>query len=310
MADFDKSQYKVKRLFKDEGFENGLYIVPLARDDDKTIPFETWKYNDSKEAPSWKIIQHYSRYCLWEDRKDMGSDYIIADNGGSKEVVYNPEEKSLRMTLDARKVYQGKSKNYKYWPHLLIDQRDICDYKNMPEGDEKRFYSANSDKICVEYDIRLLDFVPTNNPEDVNACSFVAYAYLILVDANWIYFGYSPFDNRGKIPFMFRKETGGNNHIYTLTTEQVFGSVENSMCPVPFDVKPSEEWKHVEVNLTPHIDRIMEAANRDNIFGRPVTRDEFYFSGTNMGFEIYGNFSCTMEIKNYNLVSYIKKEEE
>jgi len=29
-----------------------------------------------------------------------------------------------------------------------------------------------------------------------------------------------------------------------------------------------------------------------------------------MGFEIYGNFSCTMEIKNYNLVSYIKKEDE
>ena len=60
MADFDKSQYKVKRLFVDEGFENGLYIVPLARDDDKTIPFETWKYNDSKDEPSWKIIQHYS----------------------------------------------------------------------------------------------------------------------------------------------------------------------------------------------------------------------------------------------------------
>ena len=307
---FDKSKYKVKRLFKDEHFENGFKIVPLARDDDKTIPFEDWKYNDSKEEPSWKIIQHYSRYCLWEDRKDMGDDCIIADNGGSKEVVYNPETKSLRMTLDAREVFQGKSKNYRYWPHLLIDQRDIVDYKNMPEGDEKKFYSANADKIFAEFDIRVLDYVPTTNPEDVNACQFVAYAYLNLQGENWVYFGYSPFDNRGRIPFFFRKETGGNNHIYALPTETVFGSLENSLCPEPFDVKVSEEWKHVEVDLTPHIDKIMEAANRDMIFGRPVTRDEFYFHGTNMGFEIYGNIKCTVEIKNYNLVSYIKKDEE
>ena len=56
------------------------------------------------------------------------------------------------------------------------------------------------------------------------------------------------------------------------------------------------------------IDKIMEAANRDNIFGRPVTRDEFYFSGTNMGFENHCNISCTLEIKNYNsfLINLIK----
>ena len=213
------------------------------------------------------------------------------------------------MTLDARKVFQGKSKNYKYWPHLLVDQRNICDYKNMPEGDEKKFYSANADKIVVEFDMRILDYVPTENPEDTNACQFVGYAYLNLVDANWIYFGFNPFDNRGRIPFFFRKETGGNNHIYCLPTETVFGSLENSFCPEPYDVKVSQEWKHVEVDLTPHIDAIMEAANRDMIFGRPVSRDEFYFSGTNIGFEIYGNISCTVELKNYNIVSYIKKEQ-
>ncbi len=307
MEKFDKSQYKVKKLFADGGFENGFKIVPLARDDDKTIPFENWKYNDSSAEPSWKIIQHYSKYCLWEDRLDTGNPYEITDKAGSKRVLYNPEEKSLLMRLDARKVFEGKSRNYKYWPHLLIDQRDICDYKNMPERDEKKFYSAASDRIFAEFDMRILEYIPTTNPEDVNACQFVGYAYLNLVDANWIYFGFNPFDNRGKIPFFFRKETGGNNHIYCLPTETVFGSLENSFCPEPYDVKVSKEWKHVEVDLTPHIDSIMEAANRDMIFGRPVTRDEFYFSGTNMGFEIYGNICCTVEIKNYNLVSYIKK---
>ena len=308
MADFDKSLYKVKRLFHDEHFLNGFNVQHLKKDENGKVLFTPWQFPESEGKPEWLILDFHSLYCLAVDRKDVGDPYVLTDIKDSKYVKYNPEDHSLVMKIDGSKIYDGGTTVPSYWPHLLIAQNKICDYKNMPEGDEKRFYSASSDRIFVEYDIRLLDYVPTNNPEDVNACTFVAYAYLNLVDANWIYFGYSPFDNRGKIPFMFRQETGGNNHIYTLPTEIVFGSVENSMCPVPFDVKPSEEWKHVEVDLTPHIDKIMEAANRDNIFGRPVTRDEFYFSGTNMGFEIYGNFSCTMEIKNYNLVSYIKKE--
>ncbi|MBQ7399496.1 MAG: hypothetical protein IJW06_03420, partial [Clostridia bacterium] len=67
------------------------------------------------------------------------------------------------------------------------------------------------------------------------------------------------------------------------------------------------EWKHVEIDLTPHIDNIIEKANKELIFGEPVKREDFYFSGTNMGFEIHNNMSCTVEVKNYNLVSYIKK---
>jgi hypothetical protein len=232
---------------------------------------------------------------------------VLTDKGDSKVVSYNPEEKSLSLKLDASKVYKGKTTVEKFWPHLLIEQKHICDYKNMPEGDEKTFYSASSDRIAVEFDIRLTEYIPTTVPADKNVCQFVGYVYLNLVDANHIYFGFNPFDNRGPQELFWHIEAGGNNHIYIMTTEQVFGNLENSFCPVPYDVKVSDEWKHIEVDLTPHIEKILQKANEDLVFGRPVTRDEFYFSGTNLGFETHGNISCTFEIKNYNLVSYIKK---
>lgn len=304
---FDKSQYKVKRLFPDEGFENGFTVFPLTHDDDRSIPGVDWSFPESKNKPSWRLIQHYSRHCLLDERKDTGNPYVLTDKGDSKVVSYNPEEKSLSLKLDASKVYKGKTTVEKFWPHLLIEQKHICDYKNMPEGDEKTFYSASSDRIAVEFDIRLTEYIPTTVPADKNVCQFVGYVYLNLVDANHIYFGFNPFDNRGPQELFWHIEAGGSNHIYIMTTEQVFGNLENSFCPVPYDVKVSDEWKHIEVDLTPHIEMILQKANEDLIFGRPVSRDEFYFSGTNVGFEIHGNISCTFEIKNYNLVSYIKK---
>ena len=305
---FDKSLYKVKRLFKDEHFENGFRVRHVRPDSEGNFGYTDWSFPESKNEPSWTILPLYSEYCLIEENKDVSSPYVLTDKGDSKEVIYNPGEKSLSLKLDASKVYKGKTKVEKFWPHLLIDQRDICDYKNMPEGDEKKFYSAASDRIFVEFDIRLREYVPTTNPEGVNACQFVGYAYLNLVDANWIYFGYGPFDDRGPQKLYWKMEAGGSNHIYGLPTETVYGGdVENSFCPKPFDVKVCDEWKHVEVDLTPHIEKIIEKANEDMIFGRPVTKDEFYFSGTNLGFEIHGNISCTFEIKNYNLVSYIKR---
>lgn len=304
---FYKSQYKVKRLFADEGFENGFRVRHVHPDSEGDFGYTNWSFPESKNEPSWTILPLYSEYCLIEENKDVSNPYVLTDKGDSKVVSYNPEEKSLSLKLDASKVYKGKTTVEKFWPHLLIEQKHICNYKNMPEGDEKTFYSASSDRIAVEFDIRLTEYIPTTVPTDKNVCQFVGYVYLNLVDANHIYFGFNPFDNRGPQELFWHIEAGGSNHIYIMTTEQVFGNLENSFCPVPYDVKVSDEWKHIEVDLTPHIEKILQKANEDLVFGRPVTRDEFYFSGTNLGFETHGNISCTFEIKNYNLVSYIKK---
>ncbi len=305
----DNTKYKVKNLFKDSSFEDGFEVFPPTYNLDRSQSSWFWSYPCSKNTPSWWIKPHYSGPCLIADRFDTGNPYELTDKENTKRVLYDPEEKSLLMQIDARRIFKGRNKLEHYWPHLLIEQRNICDYESMPDGEEKRFYSANSDRVVVEYDIRLREYIPTTNPGDLDCCQFVCYIYLNLIGANFIYLGFNPFDNRGPYPFLWQQETGGANHIYSLTTEQVFGSIDSSF-NAGGAVNVSDEWKHVEVDITPHIDRIIADANRDLIFGREVTRDEFYFSGTNMGYEVHGNISCTFEVKNFNLLSYIKKEEE
>ena len=303
---FDKTKYESFRLFKDEGFENGFNVNRIMNGPDGYIPIGKWTFPESRHEPSWILIQWYSKHCFINERKQT-EPYIIADTSDTKKVVYNPLEKSLSMTLNARNVYKGEPRLSGMWPHLLIEQRHICpDYKNKSQ-EERRFYSAECDRIVAEMDIRLTEYLPTTNPEGINACQFVAYVYLQFVDGNFIYLGFNPFDDRGPIEFLWKKETGGPNMIYSLPTEITFGSIENSF-NAGGSVNASDEWKHIEVDLTSHIQRVVDTANRDLIFGRKVSRDEFYFSGTNVGFEIHGNISCTMEIKNYNLVTYRLKE--
>ena len=72
----DLTNYEVKRLFKDEGFENGFDVLKVmngagAYDN----PVGKFQYPESKAAPSWLLIQWYSRKCLVNDRKDTGNPY-------------------------------------------------------------------------------------------------------------------------------------------------------------------------------------------------------------------------------------------
>ncbi len=304
---FDKSKYKCKRLFKDEHFKDGFRVYPPTYNLNRKQKSMVWSFPESEDKPKWWLKTHYSLHCLIKDRQKTDNPYELTDKHHSKRVVYNPEENSLLLQLDARNIFEGKNKLEHFWPHLLIEQRKICDYKNMPEGEEKRFYSTNCDKICVEYDIRLLEYIPTTNPGDLDVCQFVAYVYLnVLGSKRFIYIGVTPFDSRGMHPFFWECETGGDNFVYFLDTETVFGGKEKTFMPND-EVVTGEEWKHIEVDITPYIDQILEKANKDLAFGRIVTRDEVYFGGNNMGYEVHSNCSCTIEIKNFNIVTYIKK---
>ena len=88
----------------------------------------------------------------------------------------------------------------------------------------------------------------------------------------------------------------------------IYGSIENSFSPAPGVVDVGEEWKHIRVDITEHLDTCIEWANRDKAFGVEVSRKDMYFSGCNIGFEIHGNYDCTVEVKNLNIVSYNKAD--
>jgi hypothetical protein len=96
--------------------------------------------------------------------------------------------------------------------------------------------------------------------------------------------------------------------MYGIPAAVVYGGIENSFTPEQGKVVTGEQWKHVRVDITEHLDRCIEWANRDNAFGVKVSREDMYFGGGNIGFEIHGNYDCTVEIKNVNIVSYNKAD--
>lgn len=302
-------EYIKKGLFKDRNFKNGFKVNRILNGKDGYIPIGKWQFPQSEGEPDWFLVQWYSKYCLINERKDVGSPYVITDRADSKKVVYDHENNSLSMNLDATKIYGGEPHREGLWPHLLIEQRPVCVYGELSEED-KKFYRADCDELHMEIDIRMPLFEDTTNPEGVNACQFMAYFYLTPINFDrFIWFGVSFLDSRQPADTYWNIDLVGTEMIYCLSTEDTFGGLEHSFYDVNdgMKVKQSDEWKHIDLNLTPHIDKVIELANRDNTFGRKVTRSDFYIRGTNLGFETHGNINCTVDIKDFDLVAYNRK---
>ena len=301
--------YTATRLLLDEGFEDGFGITHYEQ---KTVDMNkrVWKLSDaSTEAPKWRVGPWWCLYDLWDNRVTDAGKYTLKDDKGINTLTYNPEEKSLLMRVDATKIYEGKphiAEEYKWWPHLLITQD-----QTMTKEQQKR-NSLAADKIFAELDVRLLDFKDTINKEGLNVCDFLVYYYLKTDKApdQLIYFGLNIFKGSLEASKSTRinwaPDSAGHQYMYGIPQATVYGGIENSFNPEKGKAAIGTEWKHIRLDVTPHIERAIAWANRDNAFGTEVTLEDMYLSGANIGFEIHGNYDCTFEIKNYNMVAYHK----
>jgi len=297
--------YTATRILDDEGFENGFYVAQFEQKENHTHGSFT-DYCETDAPPMWKIAPWWSKYDLYDNRDLTTDKYTIADTYGVNSITYNPVEKSLKMRMNATKIYNGEphiAEEYKWWPHLLVEQgKDIRAF-------DKEKNSAAGDRMFVELDIRLLDFKDTTNPEGVNNCSFLAYFYLNTDKApgQLIWFGLRLFNglnaNTNVTPG-WSPDSAAHQYMYGIPQAVIYDGIENSFNPQKGVAAVSDEWKHIRLDVTPHIERAVEWANRDNIFGVKVTKEDMYFSGVNIGYEIHGNYDCTFEIKNFNMVSY------
>ena len=298
------SKYETKKLFNDADFENGFIVMSQQTQNGVGIPLGDFTYNENSEKPQWMIAQWNSGNCLWENR--IESDKYTITDGSTKTVTFNPEDKSISMRLNAENVYKGEAATYENWPHLLLEQSPICDYNSLNDV-EKSFYNCSADRIVLSLDIRLKDFKDTTNKDGVNATQFLAYFYLRGIERNeFIWFGVSLFDDRGPTDEVWALDEGSGQMIYCLSSKDTYGSDRKSLYR---NGKPyvSDEWVHVEVDLTPHIEKAMKKANKSNTFSREVKKEDFYIGGTNIGFEIHGNYDCTVDFKNFNITTYNKK---
>ena len=301
------SGYVATEMLTDSDFERGFHV---SKYDQSEMYGEHGTFNDYvtvEGEPVWGICPWWQEYDLFENRDKNTDKYTLADDKGINLVKYNPESKSITMRLDATKIFEGKphTEEFKLWPHLLLDQHpDIC------EVDKVKNNLGGAEKIFVEYDARMLDFKNTINEEGQNDCLFVIYYYLQTDKApgKKIWFGITVFeDDANQVTGAdWNYDPYSNMMIYRVVTASVYEGLENSFTPTMGTFKPGEEWKNMRIDVTSEITRAIEWANRDNTFGVPVTLDDMYIGGVNVGFEVHGNFDATFEIKNFNMTTYKK----
>ena len=299
--------YTATRLLKDEGFERGFYVAQVEQKN--ALDHGIWQdYCETDEKPLWKIDPYWSLYDLWDNKNPEDDKYTISDTYGVNTIKYNPDEKSISLRLNATNIYKGEphiNSEYKWWPHLLIEQdREFC-------AIDKERNSAGADRMFFEIDARVTDFKPTTNPAGVNTCVAMAVFYLRTdkspTDFVWFCIQLAlpsdlsmPNHKTGWTP-----DTAANQYMYGLRQTTLFNGMKNS-----FNNEPGKmllnEWKNIRLDITPHLEQVVAWANRDNIFGLQVTRDDLYISGVNLGYEIHGNYDLTMEFKNMNMVAYNK----
>jgi len=306
--EFLEAGYTSTRLMRDEGFEKGFWVSRVKNTASSQDEGLFQDYCKTKETPLWRISPHWARYDLVDDRDTDADKYTIRDKHGVNSITYNPDEKSLTMRVNTYPIYEGKphiNSEYEWWPHLLVAQDSgICAF-------DKKRNSAAADRMFVEIDIRLLDFKDTTIKEGTTAPNFMAYFYLRTDKApgQLIWFGLNFFNGtkiNGNTRCGWAPDSAAHQYMYKMSQGIVFGGVENSFVPQNGVVLTGEEWKHIRVDVTPHIQQAVEWANRDNAFGTRVTVEDMYFEGVNIGYETWGNYDYTVEFKNFNMVSYNK----
>ena len=311
------NNYNARRLVSDASFENGFDVyTPGDRETGLGKgEFEgLWKYNDTENNPSWLIGPWWTDYKLLENRDETTDNYTLADRQGIKSVIYNPVEKSVSMRLNTDKVFGGQGcADGELWPHLLIEQINYDEnWQSVPE-DKKKELDLGADKVYVEMDVRINDYQDLDEiNRDIGCRSVVQYNVYLYVSHKNVpgfrtYFGVNPFDSRGlKKNIDFWQDGYSVFMIYTVPTAAIFGGAENTFLndDGTFDIG---EWKNVRFDITPYLEDLAAKLTKQNTLGFGVSRDDFWLSGLNVGFEIQGNYRCEVEAKNVNVVCYDKK---
>ncbi len=292
--------YDSKNIIDSSEFKNGFAV--LSQQSGK-IDGGNFIFGDT--TPDWCIAQWNSGGCLWENRVE--SDKYTLTDGTTKTVAFNPDDNSVSMRLNAASVYGGEPAELGNWPHLLLEKPELCDYASLTES-EKIFYNCSADRFVLNLKIRISDFKDTTNKEGINASEFLAYFYLNDVNGGdeFIWFGVNLFDSRGYRDTSWSFDESSGNMIYCVSTKDTYSTKLSSLYRFG---KPyiSDEWVEVQLDLKPHILEAIKKSNESNTFGKEVKAEDFYIGGTNIGFEIHGNYDCTIDIKDFSLTAYNKK---
>ena len=94
--------------------------------------------------------------------------------------------------------------------------------------------------------------------------------------------------------------------IYTVPTAEIFGGAENGFYNEDGSLDVGE-WKKIRYDITPHLEDLAKKLTDEGTVNRAVSREDFWLSGLNIGYEIWGNYQCEVEIKDFDVICYDKK---
>ncbi|MGN0634835.1 MAG: hypothetical protein ACI4I5_01305 [Acutalibacteraceae bacterium] len=283
--------YDVSELLSDTQFASGFAVLSADGEEKGQFTFAP------DTQPQWKIAQWNSRFCLWDDRVPRDP-YTLSD--GVKTVRCDPEQGSVLLDMNAAQEYAGEPAALENWPHLLLEQSPFAITQ-----ENAHFYSCDN-RFLLSMDIRLADYVPTTNPDGVNAAQFLIYFYMSGKNSDdFIWFGLNLFDDRGLQDTTWSRDfaDGAHNMIYTLSTRDTYGFSRRSL----YQKGVSDEYTRVCVDLTPYIRDCIRRANQSGTFGKTVSPGDFRFTGMNIGFEIHGNIRCAVEFSDLSLRSFARR---
>lgn len=272
-------------------------------------------------------------------RDKAGSKEIIYKPNQTYTTTDGVERKGavLEFSLNGKKMFKGqpyskfdKNNNpdgtWRFWPHLLIEQNESTrhvDFNTEPQ------YSTGADKLYCEFDIRLKhyseNYTKKTHPDgqvfDNGHMSFLLYSYLRPKKhpGTLVWFGLNlaadSIHYNQYYGVNWCRDSGANTYMYCLPPELVYSGFDNSIHSIIKKTKLSEnytkgteitsDWFHVKVDLSNHIDIILDRVNAEDAYGLGVTtRADWFFNGVNIGFETSDNVDCTFEMANFNFYSY------
>ena len=263
-------------------------------------------YGGTAENPVWRLGQWDSGPCLVANRVESAPTTIT--DGVGRTFAFDPESKIMTFELDTSLYYQGKpAVQGDYWPHLLIEQSN---FSQSLTPDEKTYLTCDADRLVLSMDIRLTEFTETPVDGDwVRAAQFLMYFYVRGTETNdFCWFGLQLFDNRADRTSHYIGYDGGKADasgamIFSIGSRYVYNNSGRTL----YDKKKpdtSGEWVHVEVDLKPYLEDMLECGLKDGYF-KADSLSKLYINGMNAGWETIATFDHTMEIKNLQLVSYI-----
>lgn len=288
--------YDSRQLIADGGFENGFTVLAKETQAGAAVPEGIFNENADR-SPSWMIAQWGKGPDLWNEGKNENGNTL--SDGVCRSVTLAPEDRSVTLSIDGIGAYEGLPAGTEDFPHLLLEQSPFA-----IGTDSVPFYSCDSDHLVFSADVRLNGYEASGVKDGINAVQLLSYFYVKGKNTDeFVWFGLCLFDDRGAQDTYWAVDTAGSgNMIYTLSTRDVYKTVLNALRAG----KTGGRYKHIRLDLAPHIDSLFEKINESGVFGRSVSKEEFYIGGMNIGFELHGNASCSAQFRNLSLESFRK----